>query len=166
MAVGVQKIIQSVLVYIVIVSVLRGLISNPKFGQYFQFFSGIILILLLFSPILSFFHCEDDWYTYLEEEVLQMDVDKVAGDLKIADKHFEEVAAKEYQESIEEQIILLAKQNDVELSDVTVTIEKEEDAWEIKEVQGKAQNETQAKFMQTKIANELVLGEEQVHLWR
>ena len=46
MAETLQKVIQSVLVYILIVTVLRGIVKNPRYGQYFQFFSGVILILI------------------------------------------------------------------------------------------------------------------------
>ena len=54
MAETLQKVIQSVLVYILIVTVLRGIVKNPRYGQYFQFFSGVILILILISPVFIF----------------------------------------------------------------------------------------------------------------
>lgn len=166
MAAGLQKIIQSMLIYIVIVSVLRGLISNPKFGQYFQFFSGIILVLLLISPVLSFFHCEDDWYAYLEKNIMQLDTEQIAGDMKIADKHFETMAASQYQMAIEGQVMSLAEQNDAKLDEVEVTIEKNEDTWKVTSVYGQAEDEKQAIRLQRKIADYLVIEKEQVHLWR
>ena len=72
-----QKVIQSVLVYILIVTVLRGIVKNPRYGQYFQFFSGVILILILISPVLSLFRSEDGWYRYLEENMLQLDRNRI-----------------------------------------------------------------------------------------
>ena len=80
MAETLQKVIQSVLVYILIVTVLRGIVKNPRYGQYFQFFSGVILILILISPVLSLFRSEDGWYRYLEENMLQLDRNRIDSD--------------------------------------------------------------------------------------
>lgn len=82
MAETLQKVIQSVLVYILIVTVLRGIVKNPRYGQYFQFFSGVILILILISPVLSLFRSEDGWYRYLEENMLQLDRNRIDSEMQ------------------------------------------------------------------------------------
>ena len=104
MAETLQKVIQSVLVYILIVTVLRGIVKNPRYGQYFQFFSGVILILILISPVLSLFRSEDGWYRYLEENMLQLDRNRIDSEMRIADGKWDVKLKEQYQKAIQEQI--------------------------------------------------------------
>lgn len=47
-----QEWIRQIIIYVILVTVLRGLIMKPQYEQYFRFFSGIVLILLVVSPVL------------------------------------------------------------------------------------------------------------------
>ena len=66
-----KEFVQNILIYTIIITVLRGLITGPKYRQYFQFFSGVILILLFLGPVLSLFRSDRDWYRVLEEKLLR-----------------------------------------------------------------------------------------------
>lgn len=44
-----QEWIRQIIIYVILVTVLRGLIMKPQYEQYFRFFSGIVLILLVVS---------------------------------------------------------------------------------------------------------------------
>ena len=41
-----QEWIRQIIIYVILVTVLRGLIMKPQYEQYFRFFSGMVLILL------------------------------------------------------------------------------------------------------------------------
>ena len=120
-----KELMQSILVYVVIVSVLKGLIGNPKYSQYFQFFSGIIMILIMLSPILSVFSHENNWYEILEENVLQMDLENVKAEMEIADAQFAELVEREYEETAAKQVIALAENEGVSLETVEVEVVNE-----------------------------------------
>lgn len=137
-----KELVQNILVYVVIVSVLRGLITNPKYAQYFQFFSGLIMILLMLSPLLSLFQYENTWYDILEENVLKMDLDEIQGEMKIADNSFQDMLQKEYTDTIAEQVTTMAQEKGMTLEDVKVTLKEEDDEWEIAEITGKTNGET------------------------
>ena len=51
-----QEWIRQIIIYVILVTVLRGLIMKPQYEQYFRFFSGIVLILLVVSPVLRVLH--------------------------------------------------------------------------------------------------------------
>ena len=158
MAETLQKVIQSVLVYILIVTVLRGIVKNPRYGQYFQFFSGVILILILISPVLSLFRSEDGWYRYLEENMLQLDRNRIDSEMRIADGKLKE----QYQKAIQEQILFLASEEQITLSDLTIELNQKETGWEIRKIEGRAENEKEALHLQKKLANDLSISKEQV----
>lgn len=129
-----KQLVQNVLVYVVIVTVLRELISNPRYSQYFQFFSGIIMILLMLSPILSVFNFENEWYSLLEEKVLQMDLEHIKEEMNIADGKFEEMVKEEYKETIKKQVVVMAEEKGVQAEEVSVEILQGETEWQIAEI--------------------------------
>lgn len=129
-----KQLVQNVLVYVVIVTMLRGLISNPRYSQYFQFFSGIIMILLMLSPILSVFNFENEWYSLLEEKVLQMDLEHIKEEMNIADGKFEEMVKEEYKETIKKQVVVMAEEKGVQAEEVSVEILQGETEWQIAEI--------------------------------
>lgn len=190
-----KELVQSILVYVVIVSVLRGLIGNPKYSQYFQFFSGIIMILIMLSPILSILNYENDWYDILEENVLQMDLEDVKAEMQIADAQFADVVEKEYEETAAKQVIALAEQEGVRLKVAEVEAVNEEGSLMIEQITvvtssvspTEAENETisietiqigndketreadtskRAKSLRRQICNCFVVGEDKVQIWK
>lgn len=188
-----KELVQSILVYVVIVSMLKGLISNPKYSQYFQFFSGIIMILIMLSPILSLLNQENGWYDILEENILQMDLENVKAEMEIADGRFEEMVEKEYEETAAKQVVLMAEKEGIliESAEVEVTQEDgeltigkitvvagerealETDAYSIetirigeeKKVQEEDHSKT-ARVLRRKLCDCFAVGEEQVQIWK
>ena len=49
-----EKIICNVLIFTIITSVLKGLIIKDEYKQYFQFFCGLIMILIVITPFKIF----------------------------------------------------------------------------------------------------------------
>lgn len=133
-----KQLVQNILVYVVIVTVLRGLISNPKYSQYFQFFSGVIMILLMMSPILTVFQYENEWYSILEEKVLKMDLDHIKEEMNIADGRFEEMVREEYKETVKKQVMMMAEENGLNAEEVLVDIKQGDEEWQIQEISVKS----------------------------
>lgn len=131
-----KELVQNILIYTVIVSLLRGLIVNPKYGQYFQFFSGVIMILLMLSPLLSFFQGENEWYDLLEKNILKMDLTQVEGEMKLADNEFRDMVRGKYADTVEKQIKVMAEEKGVSLGEVHVTL-TEGETCSIAEISGK-----------------------------
>lgn len=189
-----KQLVQSILVYVVIVTVLRGLITNPKYSQYFQFFSGIIMILLMLSPVLSVLSFENEWYDILEEKVLQMDLDNIKEEMRIADERFEEMVKKEYEETVKKQVMVMAEEKGIELEEASVAINQEGEEWQIEEIvvlmkaakagqaeenpsietvrignsSGMEKEDTSgdAKSLRKQICSYFVIGEDKVHIWK
>ena len=186
-----KELVQGILVYIVIVSALKGLITNPKYSQYFQFFSGIVMILLLLTPILSVFDFVTEWYQVLEEKILQMDLAEIEEEMQIADERFADMLEKEYQETATEQIRAMAEQNGVFVEDAGVTLKRDGEEWAIEEitvtrkqtqedgklsveaVQMEGERQTakedtskKAESLRKQICSYFVIGEDRVHIWK
>ncbi|MDD7404228.1 MAG: stage III sporulation protein AF [Butyribacter sp.] len=132
-----KELIQNILVYVVIVSVLRGLITNTKYAQYFQFFSGMIMVLIMLNPLLHFFQFENTWYDLLEENFVKMDLEDIQEEMKIADDSFADMVKEEYKKTVEKQVSAMAEEKGVTLEDVTVTLAEKEEVCQIAAITGK-----------------------------
>lgn len=132
-----KEFVQNILIYTIIITVLRGLITGPKYRQYFQFFSGVILILLFLGPVLSLFRSDRDWYRVLEEKLLQMDLAEIQGEMRVAEEGFEQMLCKRYEQAVREQVELLAEERGVSLEDAQVTLRRAGDVWEVAQVSGR-----------------------------
>ena len=190
-----KEFVQNILIYVIIIAVLRGLITGPKYQQYFQFFSGVVLILLFLTPVLSFFHGDRDWYHILEEKLMQMDLAEIRGEMKVAEEGFDQVLRRRYEEAVREQVEFMAQEKGIRLEDTEVVLEKREDTWEVAELSGriaegekgdasqrtavevvtigeepmgKRKEDTSQKgqALRKQICSSFTLGKEQVHLWR
>lgn len=186
-----KQLVQNILVYVVIVTVLRGLITNPKYSQYFQFFSGIIMILLMLSPILSVFDFENEWYSLLEEKVLQMDLEHIKAEMNVADGKFEQMVRDEYRETVEKQVLMMAEENEVDAKEVSVEFLSGDAQWQIAEISVMAESEENGemvsveavqmdgggrnnidniskdiKAFKKQICSYFAIGEDKVHIWK
>lgn len=190
-----KELVQNILVYVVIVSALKGLITNPKYSQYFQFFSGIILILLLLSPILNLLEYESRWYDILEEKVLQMDLDEIKEEMKIADEKFAGMVEEEYKQALLGQVEDMAEGHGVGIKEANVELAWSGGEWEIEEVsvmtkegpQAGQQDERisieaviigennkirqedtskNAKALRKDICSSFIVGKDKVHIWK
>ncbi len=136
-----KEFVQNILIYTIIIGVLRGLITGPKYRQYFQFFSGVVLILLFLGPVFSLFRSDGDWYRMLEEKLLQMDLAEIRDEMRVAEEGFEEMLCKRYEQAVKEQVELLAQEKGVSLMDARVTLRRAGDSWEVAQVSGKIAEE-------------------------
>ncbi len=132
-----KEFVQNILIYTIIIAVLRGLIAGPKYRQYFQFFSGVVLILLFLGPVFSLFRSDRDWYRIVEEKFLQMDLAEIRDEMEVAEEGFEQMLCKRYERAVREQVTLLARERGMVLADARVTLRKAGDAWEVDRVSAK-----------------------------
>ena len=182
-----KEIIQKMMVYMIIVSALRGLLTNKKYEEYFRLFSGLMMLLMLLLPLLAMFHSSDGWYQRLEENFLAMDISEIRGTLKTADGGFERVLMKEYSAALEKEVNVMAEEAGVSLQETKVSLEKENGEVRIAEISGETEKtETviqtirigkerkkrqendsgKAKKLKKKICSRFSLSGEQVHLWK
>lgn len=165
-----EEWIHQIVVYVIIITVLRGLINKPNYEQYFRFFSGIILILLVISPILHVLKQDTEWYDRLQEKLLQMDTESVREELAVTEGKRQEVIMREYQRQIETQIIRLGEEETIAVDSVMLQIgEKGEIRRMEVHIQGGDDGQKLTKEMlrqfRMKLCNRYELQEEQVVLW-
>lgn len=131
----VQEMIQNILVYVMMTTILKGLVSNKGFLEIFRFVSGLILILLFAGPVFSVFSKADNWYHRLEENILDVDYNQMEQEMAVAQGRFEEILQEELHKQLKQQIKDLIKEEGLLAERIEVDTIQKEGETRIKEIQ-------------------------------
>lgn len=164
-----QEWIRQIIIYVILVTVLRGLIMKPQYEQYFRFFSGIVLILLVVSPVLRVIHQDTAWHDTVEQYLFQMDVNDIQEQLAVTEGRRQEVIMQQYTEQLEEQIKKQAGQHALPVDEVTVKADAKGVIHKIElhlktEETSKVTKEQLRQF-KNQLCSQYKLQKEQVEIW-
>lgn len=120
--------IKSILIFMLIVTVMKGIINNDSFRMYFKFFSGLVLILFMASPLINFLSGGDNWYALLEKSIFNFELEGVNDELNIADGKFEEIVRESCKEDIGKQIRKMAKERNINIKNLEVILDSNSDS--------------------------------------
>lgn len=126
--------IKSVLIFTLLVTVMKGLINSDSFRMYFKFFSGLVLILLMITPLVNFLSGDNGWYSLLEQEIFNFNLKGASDELEAADGKFEEIIREECKKDIEGQVIKLAENRGVSVKDIDIGLEEQDGSIQVKSV--------------------------------
>lgn len=184
-----KEFIQKIIIYVLIFSLIKSLVSNEKYQKYIRFFGGFCLVLLCIMPVFSMGK-EHNWFEILQEKFLQMDISDVEEKFRYSEAEFQEMLEKEYQEALQKEVLFLAKDADHEIESASVTLKKKKDGYVIGEIscQKKKKETTEIAIQSIQMESEespamedtskeaekvknilcerFVVGKEQVHVWK
>ncbi|MCI9078238.1 MAG: stage III sporulation protein AF [Lachnospiraceae bacterium] len=126
--------IKSVLIFTLVVTVMKGLINSDSFRMYFKFFSGIVLIMLMITPLINFLSGGNGWYSLLEQEIFNFSLEVMNDELEVAGGKFEEIIREECKKDIKEQIIKLADNREIGIKDIDIVLGEHEGAIQVNSV--------------------------------
>lgn len=71
--------IRNVAFYMVLVTVMVQILPDNTYKKYIRFFTGMILIMLLMTPILKIFNMEESFDTLFQNASYQQETKKIKG---------------------------------------------------------------------------------------
>lgn len=184
-----KELIQKIMIYVLIFSMIKSLVNNEKYQKYIRFFGGLCLVLLCAMPVLSMGK-EHNWLVTLQEQFLQMDLSDIEEKFRYSEEEFQTVLENEYKEALQKEVVLLAKDTGVEIESASVTLKKQKDGYVIREIScQKKKKETteiavqsiqmdstdsvavedtskEAEKVKNILCERFVVGKEQVHVWK
>ncbi len=163
-----EEWVQRIAIYVVLVTVLRSLIGKPQYQQYFRFVSGLILILLLITPIIGLLGDDSKLYEILNRHLYQQDLDDVESSLQLAEGQMKELIREEYRRTVSSQVTELAERQGLSVQEVDVTLDSQSEISTL-EIHLKSQQPSPAKSVlhefRLLIQQYYQLGEESVVIW-
>ena len=126
--------VKSVLIFTLLVTVMKGLVNSESFRIYFKFFSGLVLILLMITPLVNFLSGDNGWYSLLEQEIFNFNLEGINDELEVADGKFEEIIREQCKKDIEEQVIKLADNRGIGIKDVDISLGEQDGSIQVNSV--------------------------------
>jgi stage III sporulation protein AF len=106
-------------------AIIMNLLGNSSYKKYVSIVSGMILVLIVVSPLMKYLKMEDSLDYYLQSNEFSVETSDFENDLKyMEEKQLEEVYA-DYQERVRSQVetILLGEQ--LTLKDFSLTLDRD-----------------------------------------
>lgn len=126
--------IKSVLIFTLLVTVMKGLINSESFRMYFKFFSGLVLILLMITPLVNFLSGDNGWYSLLEQEIFNFNLEGINDELEVADGKFEEIIREQCKKDIKEQVIKLADNRGINIKNIDISLAEQDNSIQISSI--------------------------------
>jgi len=126
--------IKSVLIFTLLVTVMKGLINSESFRMYFKFFSGLVLILLMITPLVNFLSGDNGWYSLLEHEIFNFNLEGINDELEVADGKFEEIIREQCKKDIKEQVIKLADNRGINIKNIDISLGEQDNSIQISSI--------------------------------
>lgn len=79
--------IENIAFYLIIFTVAMQMIPNNSYKKYIQFFTGLILIIMLAGPIVKIFGAEQDFRDFYKSAEIQLQIKEI----EEATKYLEEI---------------------------------------------------------------------------
>lgn len=177
-----RELIFNILIFTIVTSVLKCLIIKEEYKQYFQFFCGLIMVLIVITPVIKFFEADTDFYNILNKHIYSSELKNSVSELENAEGNLKKGVISQCEKKIEKQVMGMAEKNNVTCSGVEVKTKTKGDELEIvsvvvntkagavaaysntgEEVSVLNKNE---KKLRTDICSNYMLKKEEVQIWK
>lgn len=82
--------VENIAFYLLIFTVAMQLIPNKSYKSYIQFFSGLVLIIMIANPIINLFGMEQEFASFLESAEYQQKIKEI----EEATKYLEDISVE------------------------------------------------------------------------
>ena len=163
------EFVKSITVFIFITTVFGGIISNEKYKTYFDFISGLIIILLVISPVVSFLNGDEDLYRNIQSQLFNADMTDAKREIKIAEGSFGDMVRNGLEEDIERTILQMGKKHDIDICEVDIELDNEEtdvkvDSAVIRLKEGGEYSKKNIGMLKKDICDYLLIGKEKISI--
>lgn len=118
-----KEIVQNVLIYYIILSVLMSLVGNSSFKKYIETFNGVVLIIIILNPLIKLSGTENSLNLNLQKNQLFEITQAESEDIMVAELKQSDAVLKQYEETIASQIGTVMSNYDYHATDVKVSID-------------------------------------------
>ena len=123
-----KELVQNILTYYIILSVLMALIGKSSFKKYIEMFSGIVMIIIILNPLIRLFKAEDTLNLHMHKNQFYEITQAESEDIVAAELMQSDAVLRQYEETIAKQVCAVMKNYDYQATDVQVTIDQSVDS--------------------------------------
>lgn len=119
--------VKNVVIYLILITVVMNLLGKSSYKKYIGIFTGMILIIIVISPILKLLNLDKNLDYYLDIQRFSVDAKELNTELSVAAEQQKDTVIQEYRNTLKNQINKLLTNMDLSLIDFDVTIEEDQE---------------------------------------
>lgn len=158
---------QRIVIYVILVTVLHSLAGREQYQQFFRFVSGLVLILLLLSPLLRLVGGNVDIYHSISSYFYRQDMEEIGKLMQSAQGRMQEMMEKEYADALLGQVEQIGKEQDLKVQKLSVQVQDDGSLQRLEVYLEPKESVTKSILaaFRKRLAECFQLGEESVVLW-
>lgn len=118
-----KELVQNILIFYIILSVVMALIGNSSFKKYIQMFSGLVMIIIILNPLMKLLGVENTLNLQLKKNQLFEISQAESEDIMVAEMKQSDAVMQQYEETISQQIQSVMNHYDFYATNVQVSID-------------------------------------------
>lgn len=135
---GVYIWIKGIAFYLILILAIQNVIPDNKYKKYIKLFSGMLLVLLVISPITNVFNFTENIANLYEDKLVKQEIGQMEVQLSNMEDSVYEATINQYKELVKEQVSVFAEDeglyieefsceitDDAQLSSITLILSKE-----------------------------------------
>lgn len=122
----IYEMVKNVVCYLILVTIVMNLLGNSSYKKYVGIFTGMVLILIVITPIMKLIKVEDNFSFHLNMEMLNVNAREMDNELYAAADKRKSLVLDKYKDSLKEQITKQLNQLDLTPVKIEVAVEEDE----------------------------------------
>ncbi len=120
--------VKNIVIFLVITTIVTNLLGKSSYKKYVNLITGIILVILVISPLLKLFQLDKTMDYYFTTNSLLAEAEDMNSRLVNAQEEQMSAILEEYKEQIGKQVGNLLEREDLYLIDINVTVNEDENS--------------------------------------
>lgn len=125
----IKEAVQNLVVYMLMVTVILNLVKASSYKKYIELFTGLVLLLILFTPLAKLFSAEETFYGYWEANQFSLETKDFAEFIYEAEDGTKDELLRLYGEKVEERVRLLGERDGITVEKVKTKLNPAEDGF-------------------------------------
>ena len=116
--------IRNVIIYMILNAVVTNLLGNKSYKKYVSIVSGMILVLIIISPLINYMDLEDTLDYYLQANDFAVETSEFKYDLNRMEEAQRDAVFAEYKEKVRIQVTSLLQEEKLKLCSLDIIIDQ------------------------------------------
>lgn len=122
---GVYSWVKNIIIFLVLSTIINNLLGKSTYKKYINLITGIILVILVISPLFKVFELDKSLEYYMSTNFFVAESENINQVLLDSEQEQKDRILAEYKERINEQIASLIKNQDLYVINLNITIDEE-----------------------------------------
>ncbi len=100
----IMQMIRHVTVFLLLSSLLGNLFLNTEYKKFFSYATGLIVVIMVLTPVLQILGKENDWKNFLIQADYRQEAEKTKEEIQLLGQKYEQKIQEQYTEQIRKNI--------------------------------------------------------------